>query len=88
MARADLNEWAYRQLKKGRDVFEVKKEIESKGGLDDYSYERDQAINYAIDHMKKDDPNFAYWHDLQKYQDIYLVAALVLAITIYALYAL
>ncbi|MFA6049473.1 MAG: hypothetical protein WC792_06020 [Candidatus Micrarchaeia archaeon] len=78
MVRPDLEDWFYRNLKAGKDLHALKVELEAKGGWDDYCYERDQALNAAINRLKKEDPSFAFWWSVKEYQDVYLVAAIVL----------
>ncbi len=87
MVRPDLEEWFYRNLKAGKDLFELKRDLEAKAGWDDYSYERDQAINAAVNRLKKEDPTFAFWWSVKEYQDIYVVAGIVLLLAAIAYFS-
>ncbi len=84
MARPELTDWIYRQLKAGKDLHSVKREIEANGGLDDYSYERDRSIDEAIGRLKTEDKNFAYWLNIQLYQDIYVAAGITILVAVAA----
>ena len=80
--RPDLSDWIYRQLKKGRNLYDLKKEMEAKGGLDDYSYERDRSIQDAVEKLCKEDKAFAFWWHVREHQDIYLAAGIIVLLTI------